>query len=92
MPNDQDLKDLVLSVDVMGVAGESQDAIEHDVFKQRVDSLTGKNITDAKPEKQLVNSTPKKAADDKNGKKPGNEHKKEKVTNPSGQYFLSHSF
>jgi len=67
-----------LSVDVMGVAGESQDAIEHDVFKQRVDSNTGKNITDAKPEKQLVNSTPKKAGDDKNAKKPDNEQKKEK--------------
>ncbi|KAI1707887.1 endoplasmic reticulum vesicle transporter domain-containing protein [Ditylenchus destructor] len=44
-----------VTVDVMGSAGESQDAIEDDIFKQRLDEH-GQNISGSKPEKQESSS------------------------------------
>uniref|UniRef100_A0A915EDD6 Endoplasmic reticulum-Golgi intermediate compartment protein 3 n=1 Tax=Ditylenchus dipsaci TaxID=166011 RepID=A0A915EDD6_9BILA len=58
-----------VSVDVMGSTGESQDAIEDNVLKQKLDAQ-GNNISGSEPEKQVINSvtaapgtasTPKKA-------------------------------
>jgi hypothetical protein len=44
---------LVISIDAMGLSSASQDAIEDDIFKQRLDS-TGKKMDGSQPEKQSI--------------------------------------
>ncbi|KAL3121387.1 hypothetical protein niasHT_004971 [Heterodera trifolii] len=51
----------LVTIDVMSQSGESQDGIQHDVFKQRLDKQ-GNNMEGAQPEKQVVNTNASKSA------------------------------
>ena len=58
-----------VTVDVMENSGESQNDIEHDISKQRLDS-TGQIIVGTEPEKQVVNTNSKNEGTNKTGEDP----------------------